>query len=488
VNGAAGRAAVLPGALAGLAGGLVFGAAMVPLGMLPTVASLVRTDAAAVGLVVHLAVAVALGAGLGLLVAGQRSGPGETLFWGLAYGASWWFLGSLTLLPLVGGRPVDWSVAAAQAGFPSLLGHLLYGAVAGLVLALARGRGEGARPTAGVMLRGGLAGLAAVAALVVLLGPGFEPLALSIGMRGRPSGVAAAANALLGLVAGVGFALLYPRPPAAAGPTLVRGTAYGFLLWVVAALTVVPLLEGAGLTWSVSQVRDGFVTLPGYLLLGTAVALLHRTVGRLWRLLFSGPAQRGAEDEGPGARGLRAVGRGAVAGIAGGLLFTVVMVQIGFLGTVAALVGATSDLTGFAVHLAISVVIGASYGLAFRAQTYDPASGLGWGAAYGLLWWVLGAITLLPVLLGGTPQWSAAAAADAFPSLVGHLAYGAGLGLVYHALEARFSPWWLTRSQLESQRVERRREVLLTAAPAVWFVILLVALVIPVVLAAPAGA
>lgn len=484
MNGTAGRAALLQGTLAGLVGGLVFGAAMVPLGMLATVASLVRTETAAAGFAVHLAVAGALGAGLGVLVARQRSGSGEMLFWGLAYGASWWFLGNLTLLPLLSGRPVDWSIAAAQTGFPSLLGHLLYGAVAGLVLALLRGRGEGPRPTASVVLRGALAGLAAGASLVALLETGVEPLALSSAMRAQPGGVATAANALLGLVAGVGLALLYPRPPAA-GPILVRGTAYGFLLWVVVALTVVPLLEGAGLTWSVSEVRDGFVTLPGYLMLGTVVALLYRAIGGLWRLLFSGPAERGTDAEGPGARGLRAVGRGAVAGVVGGLLFTVVMVEIGFLGTVAALVGATSDLVGFAVHLAISVAIGASYGLAFRAQTYDAASALGWGVAYGLLWWVLGAITLLPVLLGGTPQWSADAAADAFPSLVGHLAYGAGLGLVYHALEARFSPWWLARSQQEARRVELRREELLTAAPAVWLVTLLVALVIPIVLAAP---
>src|SRR5262249_28822823 len=147
---------------------------------------------------------------------------------------------------------------------------------------------------------------------------------------------------------------------------------------------------------------------------------------------------------------LRAVGRGAAAGVVGGLLFTVVMVQIGFLGTVARLVGSTSPTVGVAVHLSIAVLIGASYGLLFRRQTPDLASAIGSGTAYGLLWWVLGALTIMPVWLGGHPQWTAPAAAAAFPSLVGHLAYGAGLGVTFHLLEARLDPWWITRTAAQA--------------------------------------
>ncbi len=42
--GGSARQSIVPGALAGLVGGVAFGAAMVELGALPTVASLVRTD------------------------------------------------------------------------------------------------------------------------------------------------------------------------------------------------------------------------------------------------------------------------------------------------------------------------------------------------------------------------------------------------------------------------------------------------------------
>ncbi len=489
MNRTAAPSALWTGAVAGVAGGLVFGAAMALVGTLPTVASLVRTDSLAVGFAVHLVIAAVLGAGLGMLVADQRTGAGESLFWGLAYGAFWWFLGALTLLPLLRGRPVDWGVAAAEAAFPSLLGHLLYGAVAGLVLVLLPLAGRAPpgprRGTAAAVLRGSVAGLAAVWLLVSQLAAAYEPLALTV-MQAAPRPVVVAGTALLGLAAGCGLALLYPRPADGAGPLLIRGMAYGFLLWVVVALTAVPLLRGAGLAWSAGQVRDGFVTLPSYLLLGAVTALVYRVLDGAGRVLFAGPAQRArrAEGEGAGTRGIRAAVRGALAGTAGGLLFTVIMVRIGFLGTVAGLVGGTSTTTGLAVHLVISVLIGASYGLVFRRQTYDPASALGWGVAYGLFWWVLGALTLLPVWLGGEPQWDAAAAAAAFPSLIGHLVYGSGLGLVYYLLEARDSPWWRTRTQSEALRVARRQEQLQTAAPAVWVVTLVLALIIPVILAA----
>ena len=54
---------VLPGALAGLIGGAVFGVAMLQLGMLPTVASLVYTESGIVGFIIHMALAAILGAG-----------------------------------------------------------------------------------------------------------------------------------------------------------------------------------------------------------------------------------------------------------------------------------------------------------------------------------------------------------------------------------------------------------------------------------------
>jgi hypothetical protein len=89
------------------------------------------------------------------------------------------------------------------------------------------------------------------------------------------------------------------------------------------------------------------------------------------------------------------------------------------------------------------------------------------------------------VLLGGDPQWSADAAARAFPSLVGHLAYGMGLGVTFYLLEARYSPWWITRSEAEAERTRARRDQELTSAPALWAFAVFVALFVAILLSRP---
>src|SRR5262252_7901661 len=149
---------LVPGAAAGVVGGLVFGMAMARLGSPPTV-----VPAATVGVVVHLIIAALVGAGFGLLVWHQRSGAGEIFFWGLAYGVFWWFLGSLTLMPLLLEGRLAWDVRSAQADFSSLLGNLFYGATAGLTLAVIRWapthRFSGA--VQGSLIRGAVSGLLA---------------------------------------------------------------------------------------------------------------------------------------------------------------------------------------------------------------------------------------------------------------------------------------------------------------------------------------
>ena len=122
------RTGILPGALAGLAGGVVFGVTMSELGLLPTFAELVRADSPAVGFIVLMVVSAFVGGGFGLVVCYQRPGVGETAFWGLVYGVFWWYFGPLTLMPLLQGDGLTWDVSSAQAEFPRLLGHVLYGA------------------------------------------------------------------------------------------------------------------------------------------------------------------------------------------------------------------------------------------------------------------------------------------------------------------------------------------------------------------------
>ncbi|WP_206341576.1 hypothetical protein [Streptomyces ureilyticus] len=438
------------GALAGLAGGLVFGWVMTLIGYLPTVAALVRTDSSAVGFAVHLLIAAIIGSIFGVLVCRQR----ELLFWGLAYGVLWWFLGPLTLLPVLLGRPVAWDVATAQELVPSLLGHLAYGAVTAAVLALLSGGERQFRP--GLVVRASAAGL--------LVSP-----VLGLGWNGL----------IVGALVGASYAVVFGDRDEGSGPALIRGTAFGFAWWVLAAVTIPPLLDGRRLDWAPAAVRDAVESLPGYVLLGAGTALLTCWLGGLSRAVFSDDVRHAQDARLAGGRVI-SIWHGVIAGLAGGVIFTGVMVAVGFLPVVAALIGSESAVVGLVIHLLISQVVGVTYAIFFRRRSFDPASGIGWGVSYGFLWWFLGNLTLLPVLLGVAPQWSDVALALSFPSLVGHLAYGAVLGLVYQRLEERVSPWHLTRSKATAVRAAARQEQTLSAAPALWSLITCVALLIPI--------
>lgn len=453
------RDGAMTGALAGLVGGVVSGMALARVGALPPTASFVRAESAAAGLILHVLMGVGLGAGFGLLVWRQRTGAGETLFWGLTYGGIWWwFLGPLTLMPLLLLGFIAWDVHSTQEAFPSLVAYLLYGALTGLTMSMLRGRRRGSLLQVDAWTRGGLAGV--LASWVI----GFNQISMG-----------------LGIAAGVGFALLYPRPLRGTGPGLIRGMVYGFVWWVAGALTVFPLLREGTLAWSVEDARSQVAMLSGLLLFGSLLAMIYQWFDGLVSFLFSDTV-RGDDEEGVGTEGLRAVGRGALAGLVGGIIFTAATSRLGLLPAAAGLMGSKSALTGFLVQLLIAVAIGITYALLFRRQSFDVGSALGWGVSYGFLWWILGPLTLMPVLQGTTPNWTVEAAASAFASLIGLLAYGGGLGMAFHLLEARHNPWWIPLTEAEAARVARHKEQLLTSAPALWALVVTIALALPIVL------
>jgi uncharacterized membrane protein YagU involved in acid resistance len=122
---------------------------------------------------------------------------------------------------------------------------------------------------------------------------------------------------------------------------------------------------------------------------------------------------------------------GVIGGIVGGVVFGTMMGMMGMLSMVASVVGSQSAAVGFLYHMFNSVIIGAVFGLVFGSLSHTYAQGVAWGLLYGAIWWVLGPLILMPLMLGMGPQFGMALSPPMLMSLVGHLIYGLLTGLVY---------------------------------------------------------
>lgn len=85
--------ALVVGGVAGSVGGWVFGRWMAQIDFFPLIAGLVGSDSPTVGMTLHFAIAVFIGASFGMLFQRDVRGFGSSLGWGMGYGVLWWFWG-----------------------------------------------------------------------------------------------------------------------------------------------------------------------------------------------------------------------------------------------------------------------------------------------------------------------------------------------------------------------------------------------------------
>ena len=140
---------------------------------------------------------------------------------------------------------------------------------------------------------------------------------------------------------------------------------------------------------------------------------------------------------------------GALAGLLAGAVFGIMMQMMSaptpqrgrmpMMAMVAMVVRSQSLAVGWLYHLFNSVVIGALFGWLLGSRVRAYGGGLAWGAVWGVVWWILGALILMPILLG-MPPFAALRMPPMRPvaigSLVGHLIYGLILGAAYVRLRA----------------------------------------------------
>ena len=144
---------------------------------------------------------------------------------------------------------------------------------------------------------------------------------------------------------------------------------------------------------------------------------------------------------------------GVTAGVLAGLAHAGLLAALNGSSAVASLGGTNHLATGLVIHVLLSALVGVTYAWLFKfrgAENPDRRSGpalevhaesLMSGLGYGLLWWMLLSLNLIPLLRGEGPQWQVEAVASAFPALLGYLFQGAIVGLGYHILSSAVIRW-----------------------------------------------
>ena len=295
--------AVTAGGLAGIVGGWAFGQWMAKVNHFPLIAGLIHLSSYNAGVALHFVFAFIIGASFGLLFQRDVRGYGSCLGWGFGYGIFWWFLGPMTLMPLWQGRSLDWSYQHGQELFGSLVGHVVYGLIVGIIYAAAdrlwialfiesdpinrQPEAPGSRTIRSI-------GWGAVAGLVG--GLVFLPIIAIVTGLPKIAGLVGSTSPVVGVIVhlftsgliGISYGLLFEHesPDFAAG--VAWGLLYGLVWWFAGRLTLFPILQGLSFTWTHEAAADALPLLIGHLIYGATTAvvfLVFERSHRDWLLL-----------------------------------------------------------------------------------------------------------------------------------------------------------------------------------------------------------
>ena len=123
---------------------------------------------------------------------------------------------------------------------------------------------------------------------------------------------------------------------------------------------------------------------------------------------------------------------GISSGLVGGAVFGVMMAIAGMYPMISMMVGMENAVVGFVIHLIISIIIGVVFSLLLGDLIMG---GPDWravlvGGVYGLVWWVLGPLLIMPAVLG-MPLFAVEAQTG---SLFGHVIFGIVMGFAYRTM------------------------------------------------------
>jgi hypothetical protein len=426
------------------------------------------------------------GVTFGLFFSQRATSPGAGLIWGLAAALLLWIVVPAGILPLRHASHSMGMLSGARANFPQLVAFLVcLGMPVGVTLGTwGAFHSQTPQPKFSwgrAIVAGGFAGMLAGFVFGQWVSSGnYFPLLAGYGeLDSRTATVLL--HFAIALLIGATFGILFQKDVRGYGSSMAWGLAYGIFWWFLGPLTLSHVAARLPLDWSADQGSNLFGSLVGHILYGLMLGVTYAAFDRLWLRLFvhSDPLNR--EAEGPGLRFIRSVEWGGLAGLLGGIISSPILLVTGILPKVAGLDTSYAGARGLLIHLVISALIGASYGLLFRNEASSLGLGVAWGWLFGLIWWYLGPLTFLPMLLTGEIDWRPEAASALLPLLPGHLIYGATTAFVFLLLERRYTRWLLLDPR-NAAREQRRVRPVGTPAPAVWLFVLGLGVLLPILL------
>jgi hypothetical protein len=427
------------------------------------------------------------GVAFGLFFAHRATSSGAGLIWGLGAAFLLWLVLPAGVLPLLAGSGHGMAkIADAREQFPELVAYLIcLGMPVGIALGIRGGLCGKLKKLPfhwwRAIMVGGFSGVLGgmIFARWSVAGD-FFPL---IGGLAEPHSRIATVAVEFGVAMFIGssFGLLFQRDVRGYGSSMGWGLGFAIFWWFLGPLTLFPLVSRTPLDWSADQGSNLFGSLVGHILYGLILGVAYATIDRFWVKLFieSDPLNR--EPEGPGLLVLRSLSWGALAGLAGGAVSSPIMIATGVLPKVAGLDSPLSVFRALLLHLLVSALIGMTFGLLFRHESSSIGLGVMWGWLFGVIWWYLGPMTFLPLLLIGEIDWRTSAASALLPSLIAHLIYGATTALAFLLLEDRYTRRLLLNPRTAAHELRRVRPVG-TPAPALWLFALGMGVLLPILL------
>ncbi len=136
---------------------------------------------------------------------------------------------------------------------------------------------------------------------------------------------------------------------------------------------------------------------------------------------------------------IRRVAVGILIGLVAGLCAAGLLMALRQPAPVAVLSRSVPPDRVWATFLLLGVLMGAMYAALFPTPVSYAESVMG-GTAYGLVWWWVTSLIVIPLASGQSLKWSAVDAGATFPAFAVALFQGAIIGLAYHIVWPRASP------------------------------------------------